>query len=172
VAIACTATWLIKEYQTLIVGVLGFTGVIITLITNARLNRKQHTRQIEHERTALKAALSTELSIILDAFRDRIEMIGDPPATQGTWLPLDTMTDVYSRTMDKIGLLSREQVNLVLRAYLLIRAVPDRLRLMEGSHEIQPGAGYLWISSKHVGDARRMHENFLGDIERAIAALE
>jgi hypothetical protein len=162
----------LQEYQTLIVGLLGFTGVIITLRMNARLNREQHTRQIEHERTALKAALSTELSIIRDTFRDRIEMIGDPPGTQGMWVPLGTMTDVYSRAIDKIGLLTRDQVNLVLRAYLLIQAVPDRLRLMQGMHEIQPGARYLWIGSNHAGDVRRMHENFLGDIEGAIAALQ
>jgi len=42
---------------------------------------------------------------------------------------------------------------------------------MEGSPEIEPGATYLHVGSKHVGDARRMHENFLGDIEKAIAAL-
>ena len=137
--IACIAGALIKEYQTLVVGALGFTGVILTLIMNARLNREQHTRQIEHERTGLKAALSTELSIISDTFRDRIEMIGDPP---------------------------------VLRAYLLIQAVPDRLRLMQGMHEIQPGARYLWIESNQARAVRRMHENFLGDIEKAIAALQ
>jgi hypothetical protein len=169
--IACTATWLLKEYQTLIVGALGFTGVILTLRTNARLNREQHTRQIEHERTALKAALSAELSIIRDTFRDRIETIGDPPTTTVMWVPLDTMTDVYSHVIDKLGLLSRDQVNLVMHAYLLIRAVPDRLRLMEGVPEIQSVAGYIKISSEHVSDVRRMHENFLGDIDKAISAL-
>ena len=163
--------YLIK-FQTLIVGVLGFSGVIITLFTNAWLNRKQHTRQIEHERTALKAALSTELSIIRDAFRDRIEMIRDATRTQGIWVPLDTMTDVYTRLIEKIGLLSREQVDLVMRAYLLIRQMPERLRLIEGMRKIQPGDGYLWVSSEHAGGARKMHENFLGDIERAIAALK
>jgi hypothetical protein len=167
---ACVTNW--KEYQTLIVGAIGFTGVILTLLTNAWLNRKQHTRQVEHERAALKAALSTELCIIRDTFRDRIEMIGDTPGTRGMWVPLDTMTDAYTRLVDKIGLLSRGQVNLVMRAYLLIRAVPDRLRLMEGSSEIRPGASYLWVSNEHIVDARRMHENFLGDIESAISALK
>ncbi len=97
------ASCFLTQYQTLIVGLLGFTGVILTLLTNARLNRKQHARQIEHERTALKAALSTELSIIRDTFRDRLEMIGEPTGSQGMWVPLDTMTDVYGRVLDKIG---------------------------------------------------------------------
>jgi hypothetical protein len=162
-----------KDYQTLVVGTLGFTGVVITLITNARLDRKQHTRQVEHERTALKAALSAELSIIRDTFIDRIEMIAEAPETQGMLVPVDTMTDVYSRIFDRIGLLSSEQVNFVMRAYLLVRQMPDRLRLIEGpafqpSHE----TGYIRINRQDVGDVRRMHENFLGDLERAISALE
>jgi hypothetical protein len=112
---ACVTNW--KEYQTLIVGALGFIGVIITLLTNAALNRRQHTRQIEHERTALKAALSAELSIIRDSFEDRIKMLREAPERQGVLVPLDTMTGVYTKIIEKIGLLSRDQVTRVLKAY-------------------------------------------------------
>ena len=160
---------LVKEYQTLIVGALGFTGV--TLITNARLYRQQHTRQVDHERTALKAALSTELSIIRDTFVDRIKMIAAAPESDGMLVPLDTMTDVYRELVAKLGLLSRDQVNLVMRAYILVRQMPDRLRLFEAPEETQPVTGYLRIQGKHVGHVRQMHENFLQDIEAAISAL-
>jgi hypothetical protein len=161
---------LLPEYQTLIVGALGFAGVIATLFTNAWLSRKQHTRQVDQERTALKAALSAELSIIRDAFLDRIKMVAEAPETQSMLVPLDTMTEVYGRTVDKLGLFSRDQVNLVLRAYILIRQMPDRLRFFQGPEETPP-AGYLRISSKHVGHVRQMHENFLVDINSAISAL-
>jgi hypothetical protein len=69
----------LEEYQTPTVGALGFAGVILALLTNARLNRKQHTRQVEHERTTLKAALSAELSIIRDSYDDRIKMFRGAP---------------------------------------------------------------------------------------------
>lgn len=167
---ACVMNW--KEYQTLIVGALGFTGVIFTLLTNAWLNRKQHTRQVEHERTALKAALSAELSIIRDTFVDRINMIGEG-ATRSMLVPLDTMTGVYERVIEKIGLLSRDQVNRVLRAYLLIQQMPDRLRFFQDNNEIEPERnGYIRIDAKHIGNVREMHVNFLVDIDSAIAALE
>lgn len=167
---ACVMNW--KEYQTLIVGALGFIGVILTLLTNAALNRRQHTRQIEHERTALKAALSVELTIIRDVYLDRIKSIREAPATQGMLVPLDTMTDVYSKAIEKIGLLTRDQVNLVMRAYILIRQMPDRLRFFHGPEEIQTVEGYLRIEKKNVGYVGQMHENFLEDINSAIAALE
>jgi len=59
---------LIKEYQTLIVGGLGFVGVIATLLTNARLTRRQYARQIERESSNVKAALRSKLGIIRAAF--------------------------------------------------------------------------------------------------------
>src|ERR1700722_373942 len=96
---ACVTNW--KEYQTLIVGALGFIGVILTLLTNAALDRRQHTRQIEHERTALKAALSAELCIIRDSFDDRIKMIGQAQEGRGIMVPLDTMTGVYTKVIEK-----------------------------------------------------------------------
>jgi len=163
--------WFMKEYQTLFVGALGFTGVIVTLLTNARLQRSQHTRQVNHERTALKAALSSELSIIRDSYVDRIGMITESQ-TQSLLVPVDTMTEVYSQSIGKLGLLSRDQVNLVLRAYLLVRAMPARLRFFRGQ-EPQPSdeIGYLRIGNKNVGHVRQMHENFLVDINAAIAAL-
>ena len=46
-------------------------------------------------------------------------MIGQG-ATQSLLVPLDTMTDVYDKVIEKIGLLSRDQVNRVLRTYLLV----------------------------------------------------
>ena len=43
----------IKNYQTLIVGVLGFIGVMATLVLNAWLERKAEWRRIEHETSIL-----------------------------------------------------------------------------------------------------------------------
>jgi len=109
---------LIKEYQTLIVGGLGFVGVIATLLTNARLTRRQYARQIERESSNVKAALRSELGIIRAAFQDRIEMLVDPAPNQSALIPLDTMTDVYSSLIDRVGLLSEHQIDVVMRPYL------------------------------------------------------
>jgi hypothetical protein len=66
----------------LIVGGVGFTGVILTLATNASLARRQHVRQVEHERTVVRTALRAELEAIAKAYRDRIEMLSEPSACQ------------------------------------------------------------------------------------------
>jgi hypothetical protein len=150
---------------------LGFIGVIITLLTNAALNRKQHTRQIDHERTALKAALSAELSIIRDSFDERIKMLCEAQEGRGMLVPLDTMTGVYNKVIEKLGLLSGDQGQSGVEAYLLVQAMPDRLRFFQDDTEIDPERnGYLRIASKHVGNVREMHENFLADINDAIGS--
>jgi hypothetical protein len=83
------------------------------------------------------------------------------------------MTDVYTHSIERLGLLSSEQVKLVMRAYLLIRAVPERLRLLpvEQGAESLPDNSFIWVASKNAGIARQLHENFLEDIDKAISAL-
>jgi hypothetical protein len=51
----------LKDFQSGLAGVLGFTGVIITPVVNARLARKARLTTIQDERSALRAALLAEL---------------------------------------------------------------------------------------------------------------
>ena len=53
----------IKSYQTVIVGVLGFLGVMATLAINAWLERKAERRRIEHETQILRTALIEEMKV-------------------------------------------------------------------------------------------------------------
>ena len=48
-----------KTYQTLIVGFLGFLGVMTTLWWNARLQRKQEERRERREASALRMLATT-----------------------------------------------------------------------------------------------------------------
>jgi hypothetical protein len=50
----------IETYQTLIVGFVGFGGVIIAMLGNARLQRKQDERRERREARALRTALIEE----------------------------------------------------------------------------------------------------------------
>lgn len=50
---------------------LGFGGVIITLVVNGWLQRVQHERDVEHERAGIRGTLFAELTTILK-FVDRI----------------------------------------------------------------------------------------------------
>lgn len=93
----------LRLYQTLIVGSLGFAGVIATLAMNAWLARRQHERQVRHEANVLRTALRAELEIIRDAFRSRIETIDSAkPGEKSLLVPLDSLSDVYGSLMDRV----------------------------------------------------------------------
>jgi hypothetical protein len=164
----------IKQYQTLIVGGLGFLGVMATLAFNAWLARRQHFRQIRHDANALRVALRAELEILRDAFRDRIATIGEAqPSHKSILVPLDTMTDVYGRLIDRIGLLSGHEIRPVLRAYILVRQMPERLRLLaqQQGTEIERARGFAEFGGDLFSAVRQMHGNYLTDIEHALSVI-
>ncbi|HZT03858.1 MAG TPA: hypothetical protein VFA39_16510 [Steroidobacteraceae bacterium] len=161
---------LLQQYQTLIVGAAGFTGVIVTLMTNAWLARAQHRRQVQHERTVLRVALRAELEAVAESYRDRIELIGSPGRHDGLLYPLDTMSQVYKSMIGRIGLLTAIEVKAVLQAYLLIEQLPDRVKILASSdRKTEPG--FVHIAASNFGPVQKMHENYLTDVDAALAAI-
>jgi hypothetical protein len=165
--------WL-EKFQTLAVGLVGFTGVMITLARNARLAREQHARQVEHERAVVRIALRAELEANAAAYRDRIDMLSGE-ATEGRHsgfvVTVNPMNEVYKSQMARIGLLSESQVRPVLKAYLLVQQLPDRIKLFaDSTRPTEPGSA--WIPKEAFGPFVQMHQNYLRDLERAISSLE
>jgi hypothetical protein len=70
---------LVQEFQSLIVGTLGFAGVIITLVLNARYAREQRREERSHECQTLRVALIEELSINRMSLARNIEEIKNVP---------------------------------------------------------------------------------------------
>jgi hypothetical protein len=55
---------LVERFQTLVVGITGFAGVIASLVVNAWLARRQQAQRVEHERDVLRTALRAELGVL------------------------------------------------------------------------------------------------------------
>jgi len=51
----------LERFQTSIVGIIGFAGVILTLTASSLSSRREHQRQVETRRTALRRILAAEL---------------------------------------------------------------------------------------------------------------
>jgi hypothetical protein len=162
-----------SKFQTLIVGGLGFIGVIATLAMNAWLGRRQHARQVQHERAVLRTALTAELEILAEAYRDRVEMVHSANPGRDMLAPLDAMTDVYGRLVDRIGLLSKQETGLVMRAYILVRQMPQRLNLLAQrfATEEEKALGFPKIDSEYFTVVRMTHESFLTEIQSALRAI-
>ena len=164
---------LAKDFQTLIVGVLGFSGVIYTMRVNSRLSREQHERNITHEREIMKKALRAELQLIQKVFTDNSKESPDNSEESDTFFPEKTYIDVYQAFVGKLGLLSLEQASAVIKAYTLTEEAPTRLRLLSTGHDQSfDKPGYIFIKAAHCKTAVGMYKSFLPAIEEAIRKLE
>ena len=102
-----------KDYQTLFVGVVGFAGVIITLLVNAWQARKQRRDERTHECETMRTALIEELAINRGGLQRNAAILNDGSGTSDVSVPTDPMNDVYEAFTHRIGLLSKEEVKLV-----------------------------------------------------------
>src|SRR5262245_21649983 len=114
---------IIVTYQTLIVGCLGFAGVIVTMLWNARLQRQQEERRERRDANALRTALIEELKQQREALRVTAESLADDALKQhpeDEWhstVPLERFDAVFRGSLERLGLLERPEVSAVFEAY-------------------------------------------------------
>lgn len=161
-----------QPYQTLIVGVLGFVGVIVTLVVNAWLQRKAHADQRLHELGALRAALRGELKVNRNTFAGRVNELKASSSTSDPHVPAKVMNAVFRSSISKLGLLRESELEPVLVAYLLLEELPSTLVTILGGLPIQGAHGlFIRVDSSRKFEAKRLHEAVLDRIDEALSIL-
>lgn len=162
----------LARFQTGIVGVIGFTGVIITLLSNAWLARVQRNETRLHEQKSLAAALQSELTITRDSLREDIPLI-DAAVKDGSPSVLvtkDTNSEVYEALLGKIGGLPADVVRQTMIAYLTIRSMRKKVRLLPGATERDDQS--VSVPRESFEYLKKMYSNHLPPVEAALKALE
>lgn len=161
------------DFQTLIVGLLGFSGVIYTLHINSRLSREQHERNITHEREIMITALRAELKLIQKAFVDSSKPLEDGSEKDDAFFPENIYTEAYQAFVGRLGLLSLEQASAVIEAYVSAKEVPTRLRLLSSKHDPSfDKPGYIFIKAEHCGTAIGIYKAMVPAVKEALRKLE
>jgi len=170
--IKLTVQWL-DNHQTLIAGALGFVGVIITLIVNSALDRRQRGRERAARSDALRRALAEELRLFEDVLKDRLDMIAEAErdSSGGLLVPLTHTTDIFDNSVDSLGLLRSDQVAAVLRAYLYVRQMPEKLSLFSRTHDPRGERPLVHVGSEHFRALKAIHENIRKEVSAARRAL-
>jgi hypothetical protein len=185
--------------DTLIVGFVGFLGVMVTLWWNARQQRQLEERRECREAMGLRKALIEELkqqraalretadslaaqatSIRAGAFRVREARAADSAVSirQGTVIPVERYDGVFRVSLDKVGLLERPEVRAVLEAYLPLPRLTWRLRMLELAERTQEegpfeiAEDHVSLSPRNYATAGKMHDQLVPAIDAAIAELE
>ncbi len=163
---------LLSEYQTFIVGLLGFIGVVITMIVNAKIQRNLQIRQRQHEAESVRTALLVELRANVKIYKDHIEDFSRLDGDHAI-VPRKVVNKVYQTLLPSIGLLSVEEVELVHVAYLSLEELPYRLSILVGSDSVDRlSEEYIRIDAAQVQVAAGIHEALLPSIRKALSVLE
>ena len=163
---------LFKDFQTLLVGLLGFAGVIFTLWQNAKAARRWRDEEWDHEREVLRTALLEELRINRDALEENAKRLEKPPpnAEDGAVIPTDLMNDAYRSFVSEIGLLSQNEVSKVMGAYLSLQTYNAKLFLVGVPTETSPR--HVHVPAEHLKMLAAMMEEVIKPIDAAINSLQ
>jgi len=162
-----------ERFQAFLIGLLGFAGVIYTIIMNARLTRQQHERELIQEQTALRTALIAELRALRKTYEDRIQSLREKDSGQSALIPEFVSKQVYDNLLDRIGLLTAEEIESVMDAYLLVAELPVRLRLFAKDSIGSPEhSGYINIGKEFAEVAAKIHDSFLPKIDTALITIQ
>jgi hypothetical protein len=170
---------LIKDYQTLIVGSLGFLGVMATLWGNGCLQRKLEEWRERREARVLRTALREELrqqKLILQETTQSLaaSTLSGEHERGGTVIPFVGRSDeVFKASFDKLGLLDGRQLSAVFEAYLALRTLTWRLRRLEQEDErFKPEPDHVWLTSRNFKRANQLHDQMIPTIDAAIDELD
>lgn len=105
----------VEEYQTLLVGVVGFLGVIWTLRANARLAREDQKRTTASKRAALRRILAAEFRNHCRAMKKNLA--SDRPTDE--YISVGRVNRLYSDYLaNDLGLLHLGEIDVVVNALI------------------------------------------------------
>ena len=147
--IAMTETDWLTQHQTWIVGIVGFTGVILTLIVNANLARAQFVRSSLHQANVMRRAMLADLRSVASSLQLRIEHAKRTDHKPGSKFlaPTKERLEIYDHSIVNIGLLTSAEVSAVITAYGWIRTLPEGAAVL--SESTTTVHGYYDIRLEH-----------------------
>jgi hypothetical protein len=147
-------TWveLALAFQTAIVGVVGFAGLIVTQWLNGCLIRRQHDRERRQNAEALKSSFLSELKMFQKAFIGQLDgakklkeqLSAAPQREKQLMFPLISRNVSVPLTKD-IGLLTILGIDIdkTLSALISVDHIERTLRAIELEHALQAGKSRL-----------------------------
>jgi hypothetical protein len=161
------------KFQTLVVGLIGFAGVIITMVVNAKTQRSLQSRQREHDAKALRVAILAELNENVAMYEIRIQDLSDADANRHALIPSIVVNRIYQALLPKIGMLSAKEVEVVHRAYLSLEEMPWRLRILVGTDNVGGlNNEFIRIDPNRQKVAAEIHKAVLPSVRNAVCVLE
>ncbi len=160
----------LERFQAGIVGIVGFLGVIVTLIVNAWIARSRDRDARNHERRSLSRALLAELRSYRQSVAGSVEGLAKDDLADGDLLiPSTGPTPVFDAYVGKLGLLDSETVSPVVNAYTVLKEFDRVLVLFSGPSDNNLFRG---VERKRLEAVKRLFGGMVPTLDAAIVALE
>lgn len=171
---------LLVDFQTAIVGVLGFLSVILTLRSNSRLLRKQqkessrqaiaeHNRDTERRIRIVREGIRADLLAVYDVLHLNLNNLSTQPTEDDDVPLLLPRVWITKELMKEVGLLSDLEIKFVTGAMSALFTIEDALRRSDMSRDGSNSA--VTISSQFIEPFRSTHESALKAVENATMSL-
>ncbi|HWE71970.1 MAG TPA: hypothetical protein VG328_02335 [Stellaceae bacterium] len=169
--------WWLQQFQGMIIGLVGFAGVIMTLAMNDLIARRQHAATVMHDRQSLRTALIEELQVLRSMYDGNArtchktqEAHPNPPPRAAFDVPMYDMTDIYDRSTARLGLLTSSELGMVMRAYMMHRQVRHRIvNLLADPQTVTPSS--VKVPATRTGLLKAICESLLPELDATIRLL-
>lgn len=155
----------VERFQTMIVGALGFIGVIGTLRANAQSARIEHQRQLDTKRSTLRRILAAEFRNYSHALKGNTQ----------AWVPDIELFSVgkVNRTLSEslaidLGLLEIGEIDVVVNAIISLDGINH---VLENMSQKQSNTRFL-IPAAALDDFRAAASTTADALDLAVKTLE
>jgi hypothetical protein len=156
----------IKDFQSGLVGILGFIGVIVTLWWNAHSAEQTRAQELNQARQTLQSALHQELQSIGDELAN-IRQYANDRSLQSFQFTLE-QPYVYRTLLKDIGILHPETARNVIRVYRDLYLTMNTIRGMAANQD----KAVATMEAKQFQNAAIAVADVQDEIDEAIKALE
>jgi hypothetical protein len=156
----------IKDFQSGLVGILGFIGVCLTIGLTAHFEEVHKINEQERTRIAVQSALHAELMSI----HDELANILDIAETRDQGDIKFTLEDnyVFRALVKDVGLLEHRKAADTIRAYRDVYLIVSELRGLADD----PQQKLVRVSKEHFPEIRESIERLKGELVSVIEELE
>ncbi|MYA88804.1 MAG: hypothetical protein F4X97_10200 [Boseongicola sp. SB0662_bin_57] len=158
---------LFKDFQSALVGVVGFIGVILTLVGNAWLTRRQHRFEQDQLRLMVEAGLREELRAFLEMAERNVQSLGNWDSDRNLNVPRIRPL-VSERLIQDLGLLEADKAQAALKGVMTVREMHRKLTLLARCVSEE----YITIEGKNHELVKAAYGSVLCNLRRAVDALE
>ena len=105
-----------------------------------------------------------ELGGLSKSYAEAIDRLRENNGSQSASIPKSQPMPIFSQIDSRIGLLSVEEIKLVMRAYWLASELPKRLGLLQSA---PAPPEYIILNKAHIRTALKTYTNFKSEIDAA-----